>query len=171
MSEENKVVDEAVAEDTTPNNSVSPESEYIAESKKYRLRAQDAEKERDDLKAQIAEQDNLKLKANEEFKTLSEKQEAELSELRPYRDKFEAIEASTREELLLKLPEDKREEFKSESINTLRSVVGMVAAKSPEAPPARGSVGNQPPPKHWTEYKGDEAKKAYEATYNNIIKR
>ena len=128
-------------------------------------------KERDAYKAQIAEAANLTLKDNEEFKVLSEKQEAELSELRPYKDKFEAIEASTREELLLKLPEDKREEFKSESINTLRSVVGMVAEKSPETPPARGSVGNQPPPKHWTEYEGDEAKQAYEAQLNNIIKR
>ena len=171
MSEEKTPSVETEVEAVEKNETASPDAGLVAESKKYRLRAQDAEKERDDLKAQIAEQDNLKLKANEEFKTLSEKQEAELSELRPYREKFEAIEASTREELLLKLPEDKREEFKSESINTLRSVVSMVAEKSPEAPPARGSVGNQPPPKHWMEYDGDEAKQAYDAEYQNIIKR
>ena len=171
MSEENTPSVEAEVEAVEKNETASPDASLVAESKKYRLRAQDAEKERDDLKAQIAEKENLDLKAKEEFKTLSEKQEAELSELRPYRDKFEAIEASTREELLLKLPEDKRDEFKSESINTLRSVVGMVAEKSPETPPARGSVGNQPPPKHWMEYEGDEAKQAYEAHLNNIIKR
>ena len=171
MSEENTPSVETEVETVEKNEATSPDVGLVAESKKYRLRAQDAEKELDAYKAQIAQAANLALKDNEEFKVLSEKQEAELSELRPYKDKFEAIEASTREELLLKLPEDKREEFKSESINTLRSVVSMVAEKSPETPSARGSVGNQPPPKHWTEYSGDEAKQAYESQLNNIIKR
>ena len=172
MSEEKTPSVETEVETVEKNEATSPDVGLVAESKKYRLRAQDAEKERDALKAKIEEIDNLKLKENEEFKTLSEKQESVISELKGYKEKYLDIEKSTKEELLLKLPEDRRDDFKDESVKTLRGIVGMLDESKPlEAPPARGSVGNQPPPKHWTEYEGDEAKQAYEAHLNNIIKR
>ena len=68
MSEEKKVVNESVEAVTTKNESqVQPESEgLIAESKKYRKRAQDAEARIAQLEAKFNEQENDKLKEQEE---------------------------------------------------------------------------------------------------------
>ena len=172
MSEEKTPSVETEVETVEKNETTSPDAVSVAESKKYRLRAQDAEKERDVLKAEIADMKNQELKDKEDYKTLSEKQSAELAEVSPYKEKYEAEMQLQKDELLVKIPENKRDEFKDESVKTLRGIVGMLDENKPlEAPPARGSVGNQPPPKHWTEYEGDEAKQAYEAHLTNIIKR
>jgi len=172
MSEEKTPSVETEVETVEKNEATSPDVGSVAESKKYRLRAQDAEKERDELKVKISDIENQQLKDKEDYKTLSEKQASELADISPYKEKYEAEMQLQKEKLLAKIPENKRDEFKDESVKTLRGIVGMLDENKPlEAPPARGSVGNQPPPKHWTEYEGDEAKQAYEAHLNNIIKR
>jgi len=172
MSEEKTPSVETEVETVEKNETASPDASLVAESKKYRLRAQDAEKERDGLKAKIADIENQQLKDKEDYKTLSEKQASELADISPYKEKYEAEMQLQKDDLLVKIPENKRDEFKDESVKTLRGIVSMLSeGKSSETPPARGSVGNQPPPKHWTEYEGDEAKQAYEAQLNNIIKR
>ena len=72
MSEEKIVSNEtevkAGTENVTQDNA---QSEFIAESKKYRKRAQDAESELANLQKQLEAQDNAKLKEKEEFKTLA----------------------------------------------------------------------------------------------------
>ena len=63
MSEENQVSNEAVADSGTENViQEAAQSEHIAESKKYRKRAQDAESQLADLKKQLQDQENAKLK-------------------------------------------------------------------------------------------------------------
>ena len=90
MSEENKVSNETVVEKGTENVTQElAQNEYIAESKKYRKRAQDAESQNADLKKQLENQQNQKLKENEEYKTLAEKYEAQVNDLNPYKDKYE----------------------------------------------------------------------------------
>tara|TARA_R100001530_G_scaffold40156_1_gene30892 strand:+ start:219 stop:740 length:522 start_codon:yes stop_codon:yes gene_type:complete len=42
--------------------------------------------------------------------------------------------------------EEEAEQLSGESLSTLRLLKSKIATKTPEAPPARGSVGNQPPP-------------------------
>ena len=114
MSEENQVSNEAVvdngAENVTQENA---QSEYIAESKKYRKRAQDAESKLADLEKQLESQENVKLKEKEEFKTLAEKYEAQVNQLNPYKEKYEALVEQRKTVLLEQLPEDKRETFKN----------------------------------------------------------
>jgi len=90
MSEETQVSDEAVVDNGTENNTQEPaQNEYIAESKKYRKRAQDAETRLAKLEQQLQSQENAKLKEKEEFKTLAEKLEAENTSLSSYKDKYE----------------------------------------------------------------------------------
>ena len=116
MSEEQTPSVETEVEAVEKNESASPDAGLVAESKKYRLRAQDAEKERDVLKVEIADMKNQELKDKEDYKTLSEKQSAELAEVSPYKEKYEAEMQLQKDELLVKIPENKRDEFKDESV-------------------------------------------------------
>ena len=57
------------------------------------------------------------------------------------------------------------EELSKESLSTLRLLNKKIATKSTEAPPARGSVGNQPPP-DFTKMAAEDAKK----NWGNILR-
>ena len=79
MSEENNTtVEETASENTvieTPQ--VSPNEELIAESKKYRKRAQDAEARLSEYEKAKSQAEENRLKEKEEFKTLYEKVSSE----------------------------------------------------------------------------------------------
>ena len=79
MSEENNTVaSETVSEQATQNTTQDSSNEaYIAESKKYRKRAQEAESQLAKLQKKIAAQEEEKLKQKEDFKSLYEKVSSE----------------------------------------------------------------------------------------------
>ena len=143
MSEENQVSNEAVVDNGA--ESVTQEvaqNEYIAESKKYRKRAQDAETRLANLEKQLETQQNQKLKEKEEYKTLAEKYEAQVNELNPYKDKYEGLVEQRRNVLLERLPEDKRETFKNKDLDVLEFMVSELKTKTQE-PSARNLVGTK----------------------------
>ena len=143
MSEENQVSNETVVEQGTENVAQeSAQNEYIAESKKYRKRAQDAETKLANLEKQLETQQNAKLKENEQFKTLAEKYEAQVNELNPYKEKYEGIVEQRRGVLLERLPEDKRETFKNKDLDVLEFMVSELKTKTQE-PSARNLVGSK----------------------------
>ena len=53
------------------------------------------------------------------------------------------------------------EELSKEKLSTLRLLKNKIAAKAPEAPTARGSVGKQPPPSDWTTLSPKEGKERW----------
>ena len=63
--------------------------------------------------------------------------------------KYEDDEKAT---LIASIASDDKEaeELSKEGLSTLRMLKNKIAAKTPEAPTARGSVGKQPPPEDWT---------------------
>jgi len=143
MSEENQVSNEAVVDNGA--ESVTQEvaqNEYIAESKKYRKRAQDAETRLANLEKQLETQQNQKLKEKEEYKTLAEKYEAQVNDLNPYKDKYEGLVEQRRNVLLERLPEDKRETFKNKDLDVLEFMVSELKTKTQE-PSARNLVGTK----------------------------
>ena len=141
MSEETKVSNEAIADSGTENVvQESAQSEHIAESKKYRKRAQDAESQLAKLNKQLESQENTKLKEKEEFKTLAEKLEAENNSLSPYKEKYDSLVEQRKTALLEKLPEDKRETFKNKELDVLEFMVSELVSKNPSEPTARGTV-------------------------------
>ena len=146
MSEENQVSNEAVvdngAENVTQENA---QSEYIAESKKYRKRAQDAESKLADLEKQLESQENVKLKEKEEFKTLAEKYEAQVNQLNPYKEKYEALVEQRKTVLLEQLPEDKRETFKNKELDVLEFMVSEISSQKTSEPQVRGTVKSKEP--------------------------
>ena len=143
MSEENKVSNEAVADSGTENvTQDNAQNEYIAESKKYRKRAQDAENRLAELNKKLESQENAKLKQKEEYKTLAEKYEAQVNELNPFKEKYETLVDQRRSKLLERIPEDKRETFKNKDLDVLEFMVDELKTKTQE-PSARNLVGTK----------------------------
>jgi len=158
MSEENKVSNEAVVENGAEGVvQESAQSEHIAESKKYRKRAQDAESQLAELNKKLEAQENTKLKEKEEFKTLSEKLEAENTSLNSYKVKYDTLVEQRKNVLLEKLPEDKREQFTNKDLDVLEFMVSELASKTPNEPNARGTVKSiKKPLGDWTEMSASE---------------
>ena len=143
MSEEKQVSNEAVVENGAESVvQESAQSEHIAESKKYRKRAQDAESKLSNLQKQLESQANAKLKQKEEYKTLAEKYEAQVNELSPFKDKYDSLVDQRKSKLLESLPEDKREIFKNKDLDVLEFMVDELKTKTQE-PSARNLVGTK----------------------------
>ena len=123
MSEENTPVAETEVEAIETKEAASPDAGLIAESKKYRTRAQTAEAELTKLQEKLDGQANAELKKNEEWKTLAEQNEAKLNEALPYKDKYEALYSVNKEKLLSRFPEDQQEKFKDKDPEWLESLL------------------------------------------------
>ena len=123
MSEENQSVEEVVTDATEQSAPVSPDAGLIAESKKYRTRAQTAEAELGKLQKKLDEQANATLKENEEWKTLADKREQQLNEALPYKEKYEAQYSANIQRLLSKFPEEQREKYKGKDPEWLESLL------------------------------------------------
>ena len=109
MSEETtRVEEQAVAEVSTQENNEEVGG-LIAESKKYRTRAQAAEAELNELKENLKLQEQKRLEEKEEFKSLYENVKAENEQLKPVVEQFKIQEQQRREHLLSQLSDDDQE--------------------------------------------------------------
>jgi len=110
MSEEKTIVEETQAVAETPTQEINEEvGGLIAESKKYRTRAQAAEAELNELKENLKLQETKQLEEKEEFKSLYEKMKEENSQLKPVVEQFQIQEKQRREHLLSQLSDDDQE--------------------------------------------------------------
>ena len=125
MSEEKQVANESVENNATQTNETSNAdvSALIAESKKYRKRSQEAESRIQELEAKINSFETDKLKEKEEFKTLYEKVSEENKANKALADKWTNFEATKREELLSKLPDEEKAEWNDSPLNLLDKYV------------------------------------------------
>ena len=171
MSEENKVSNEAVADSGAENViQETAQSEHIAESKKYRKRAQDAESQLAKLNKQLEAQENTKLKEKEEFKTLAEKLEAENTSLNSYKEKYDSLVEQRKTALLEKLPEDKREQFKNKELDVLEFMVSELSSKNPNEPTARGTVKAKSAIDDWGKMSQSDKKKHWKDIIKSYTK-
>ena len=122
MSEENTPVVETT-EATETIETVSPDAGLIAESKKYRTRAQQAEAQLAEFQKKLEQQENAKLKEKEEWKTLAEQNEAKLNDVLPYKEKYEALYSVNKQKLLSQFPEEQQEKFKDKDPEWLESLL------------------------------------------------
>ena len=110
MSEEKTIVEETQAVAETPTQEINEEvGGLIAESKKYRTRAQAAEAELNELKENLKLQETKQLEEKEEFKSLYEKMKEENQQLKPVVEQFQIQEKQRREHLLSQLSDDDQE--------------------------------------------------------------
>ena len=172
MSEETQVSNETVVDTDTENKLDNAQSELIAESKKYRKRAQDAENKIIELQKKFEAQENAELKQKEEYKTLAEKYEAQVNELNPFKEKYENIVGQRKTALLSKLPEDKREQFKNKELDVLEFMVSELSSKPAAEPNARGTVKS--PEKEigdWTKLGKDDKKNNWAKIISSYTKK
>ena len=160
-----ETVSETPATETTQDSS---NEQYIAESKKYRKRAQDAEVRLAEFEKKFAKQEESKLKEKEDFKALYEKVSSENSNLTSSAEKWTKYEEKRRASLLEKHPEDDRDKLSSLDLDTLEYVTNKINANKSNAPEVVGNSrrGYKAPPEDWTKLSPKEQRE----NWDNIVK-
>ncbi len=166
MSEENtQATTEAVSESpATETTQPSSTEQYIAESKKYRKRAQEAEAEIAALKNKFAKQEEAKLKEKEDFKTLYEQASSKIERLTETADKWTKHEEATRAKLIEQHPEDEREYLSTLELDTLTYVTNKINNTKTNAKEAIGRSKNPTMNKKWSDMNDDEKRAYYQET-------
>jgi hypothetical protein len=118
----------------------------IAESKKYRGRAQAAETELANLRKEIEDTRISQMEEQEQWKNLADERGNKLAELEPIVENARKQEASLRAELLSEIPEEQHDTFGELPLDALRAVVKMAktnrvaVSSAPSAPVNDSSV-------------------------------
>mgnify|MGYP003122342562 FL=1 len=166
MSEETKnVASETVSEQPTQETPASSPDDgaLIAESKKYRKRAQDAEARIAEMEKKMAKAEEAKLKEKEDFKALYEKVASENETLSSVADKWTKYEETRRASLLEKHPEEDRESLQGLPLDTLEFVTNKINGAKANAPEVIGNPrGFKEAPKDWTKLSPSELRENWE---------
>ena len=169
MSEETKVAPETASEETTKEttNDSTDNSALIAESKKYRKRSQEAEAQLAELKSQLKNAEDAKLKEKEDFKTLYEKVASENESLAANSEKWAKYEEAKRMSLIEQHPEDDREALAGLPLDTLEYVTSKINSSKANAPEVVGNPrsNHKQVNEDWT--KMDERERR--ANWDNIV--
>ncbi len=142
MSEEKtqattETVSESPAQETVQNSS---NDQYIAESKKYRKRAQDAEARLAELESKFTKQEEAKMIEEGKKDELISKYQSENKSLTENADKWAKYEKAKRAVLLEKHPENERENLSKLDLETLEYVTGKINNSKPNAPETLGTA-------------------------------
>ena len=123
--------EEAIVEVTESTSDDVDVSGFIAESKKYRQRAQKAETELEQLQSQLDEARQKQMAEKEQWKELAEERGNEIAQLKPIVEQAKAVEKSMREELLSDFPDEDQDDFKDLPMSALRKVHGKLIKQKP----------------------------------------
>ena len=125
MSEETKEIQQNQEETQPLTTSEVNEVEVgslVAESKKYRQRAQSAEKKLEELQMQQQKQQDEQLAKNEEWKTLAAQRAKKIEELEPIVQQAEEYKEKQRALLLADFSEEDRKDFEHLALPDLQKV-------------------------------------------------
>ena len=123
-----------------------------------------------ELQAKLGEYETANEKARQKQLSEDGKKDELISELNTKVEKLEGentrlskYEDDEKTSLIASIASDEAEaeELSKEKLSTLRLLKNKIAAKTPEAPTARGSVGKQPPPADWTTLSPKEGKERW----------
>ena len=170
MSEENKaVVSETVSEQPTQEaQTEKPDvGALIAESKKYRSRAQDAEARIAKMEKSMAKSEETKLKEKEDFKTLYEKVSSENEANASKVEKWTKYEEARRASLLEKHSEEDRESLNGLDLETLEFVTNKITDAKPNAPEFFGKTRGESFDKPLSEMTDEEKRQ----NWTSIVKQ
>ena len=167
MSEETKnVASETVSEQPTQETPASSPDDggLIAESKKYRKRAQDAEARLAKMESSLKKAEEEKLKEKEDFKTLYEKVASENETLSSTTAaKWTQYEEGRRTSLLERHPEEDRERLEKLDLETLEFVTSKISNTKPNAPQVIGRSKDVATNKSWGDMDDNEKRAYYES--------
>ena len=94
----------------------------IAESKKYRTRAQEAESKLAELQSSLEKKKEEELAEQNKWEELATKRQSELDLIKTDYERLKGAEEAYKEELLNSLGEEERETFKDLSVSQLRTL-------------------------------------------------
>ena len=151
----------------------SPNDELIAESKKYRKRAQDAEAKLAKYEKAKSKAEEERLKEKEEFKTLYEKASSEIESLTANAEKWSKYEETKRASLLESHPEGERESLSKLDLDTLEYVTNKINTTKANAPEVAGNPRKdyKTPPKDWTKLSPQERRENWDDIVKDAIAR
>ena len=135
----------------------------VQNAKKLRKRAQDAEVSIQDFTKQQETQKVKQLRKQEKYQELSENLQKQLDSVTPYKERWENHEATRREALLSKLPEEDREALSQKDLDTLEYIVNLKQESKPSNPthtPGMSRASSIDTNKHWGDMT-DEERRAY----------
>ena len=162
----------------TPNsqnetNETPDVTSYIAESKKYRSRAQLAESELADLKTQLEKQEEERLAKNNKWEELATKRESELNSIKDDYQRLKEAEEAYKEDLLNILSEEERETFKGLSVAQLRVITDKINNQSQEVAPTSNAPAKSvnTSPKDWTNMTAEERRSNWGSILQSYVKR
>jgi isochorismate hydrolase len=122
MSEEQTQVTEQEVVTNQESTSAPDLGELIAESKKYRSRAQKAEAKLVGMEQSIETDRQKRLEEQDQWKVIAEEQKMKIEKLTPIVERYEADDKGFREELLSGFSEEDQETFKGLPTKELRAV-------------------------------------------------
>ena len=165
-----ETVSESPATETTQDSS---NEQYIAESKKYRKRAQDAESRLAELEKSFAKAEESKLKEKEEFKTLYEQASSKVESLTTNAEKWTKYEETKRASLLENHPEEDRERLSGLDLDTLEYVTNKINMTKANAPEVAGNPRKEykTPPKDWTKLSQAELRENWDDIVKDAVER
>ena len=165
-----ETVSESPATETTQDSS---NEQYIAESKKYRKRAQDAETRLAKLEKNLAKAEESKLKEKEDFKALYEQVSSKVEGLTSNAEKWNKYEETRRASLLESHPEEDRERLSSLELDTLEYVTNKINNTKAYAPEVAGNPRKdyKKPPKDWTTLSQAELRENWDDIVKDTIER
>ena len=165
-----ETVSESPATETAQDSS---NEQYIAESKKYRKRAQEAESRLANLEKSLAKAEESKLKEKEEFKTLYEQASSKVESLTANADKWTKYEETKRASLLENHPEDERESLSKLDLETLEYVTNKINTTKANAPEVAGNPRQdyKKPPQDWTKLSAQERRDNWDNIVKDTIER
>ena len=162
MSEDKtQAVTETVSESPATETTQDSSNEYfIAESKKYRKRAQDAEVRLAKLEKSNARAEKTRLESKEEYKTLYENEASEHEIAKVKAANWDNYEESTRASLIEKHPEEERARLSKLDLDDLIYITNKINNTKPNAPEVIGASKNNVPDKDWSDM-NDSERRAY----------
>lgn len=145
----------------------------IAESKKYRSRAQEAESQLAELRASLEKKKEEELAKQNKWEELATKRQSELDSIKSDYERLKGAEQAYKEELLNSLGEDERETFKDLSVSQLRALSEKLKIETQEVPstsstPARTANTSS---KSWVDMSNEERRANWGAILQSYVKR
>lgn len=164
-----------VATDSQKEVTESPEvGNLIAESKKYRSRAQEAEAQLAELKSTLEKQEEERMAKQNKWEELATKRQTELDSIKSDYERLKGAEEAYKEELLNSLGEAERETFKDLSVSQLRALSEKLKIDVQEPVPDTSSTPSatvNPNNKSWVDMSNEERRANWGAILQSYVKR
>ena len=125
---------EQVAQPTNSEEAVDFEALYnaeVANAKKLRKRSQDAESKLTNFQTKQTEIEEAKLKEEGEFKTLLDKRDSEIKDLKVKAQAYDELLTSEKESILNKMTEEDRETFGNLPLKELKALDAKLTSQKP----------------------------------------